>query len=393
MARADPMQRRHSGHSVVRALSDCAMSDCIARWSHASSAPSCSKRPVNRQVLTMDPASALDGPRAMPAGRVLGMRIGISGGGATVDRAVVQATEAEAAGFTSLWYPGSMFGDPLVGMALAGRATSSIEIGVAVLQTYACHPVLQATRLVSVSTAIGRGITVGIGPSHDVAIERMGLSYANAGRHTEEYMRVLAPLLRGQDVDFEGEDFRVHAAGMATPAPVSVLLGALGPRLLRVAGEIADGTILWMTNARAIETHVVPRIRAAAESAGRPDPRVVAGLPVAVHDDVDEARAAAAEQFVRYANLPNYKQSLARGGIASPAEAVIVGNEGAVTQQIARVFEAGATDVWAPPFPVGADRERSRTRTRNLLRHLAQASVFGEDARPSRRVRTSPSEV
>lgn len=255
----------------------------------------------------------------MPAGRVLGMRIGISGGGATVDRAVVQATEAEAAGFTSLWYPGSMFGDPLVGMALAGRATSSIEIGVAVLQTYACHPVLQATRLVSVSTAIGRGITVGIGPSHDVAIERMGLSYANAGRHTEEYMRVLAPLLRGQDVDFEGEDFRVHAAGMATPAPVSVLLGALGPRLLRVAGEIADGTILWMTNARAIETHVVPRIRAAAESAGRPDPRVVAGLPVAVHDDVDEARAAAAEQFVRYANLPNYKQSLARGGIAEPS--------------------------------------------------------------------------
>ena len=152
----------------------------------------------------------------------------------------------------------------------------------------------------------------------------------NAGRHTEEYMRVLAPLLRGQDVDFEGEDFRVHAAGMATPAPVSVLLGALGPRLLRVAGEIADGTILWMTNARAIESHVVPRIRAAAEIAGRPEPRIVAGLPVAVHDDVDEARAAAAEQFVRYANLPNYQQSMARGGIASPAEAVIVGNEDSV---------------------------------------------------------------
>src|SRR5207253_1419932 len=127
---------------------------------------------------------------------------------------------------------------------------------------------------------------------------------------------------------------------------------ALGPRLLRVAGESADGTILWMTNARAIETHVVARIRAAADRAGRPSPRIVAGLPVAVHDDVDEARGAAATQFAIYGQLPNYQAMLARGGIGSPAEAVVVGDEASVARQIEDVFAAGATDVWAPPFPV-----------------------------------------
>ncbi len=307
------------------------------------------------------------------------MRIGLSGGGATVDRAIDQAREAEQEGFTSLWYPGSMFGDPLVAMALAGRATSSIELGVAVLQTFGCHPLVQATRVASVTAAIGRGVTVALGPSHDIAVERLGYSYAHAGRHTEEYVRILAPLLRGEDVDFEGEDLSLHAGGIATAGPVSVLVAALGPRLLRVAGEVADGTVLWMTNARAIEAHVRPRIEGAAERAGRRPPRIVAGLPVAVHDDVDEARAAAAVQFEVYGRLPNYQRTLARGGLTAPADAVLVGDEDSVTRQIQALFAAGATDVWAPPFPVGRDRAGSRARTRALLRELAAGGVSAAD--------------
>jgi len=136
-----------------------------------------------------------------------------------------------------------------------------------------------------------------------------------------------------------------------------------------VAGERADGTILWMANARAIESHVAPRITRAA--AGRPAPRIVAGLPVAVHDDADEARAAAAEQFTVYGSLPNYQRILAHGGISSPPEAALVGNEAEVSRQVEALFAAGATDVWAAPFAVGDDHSGSRRRTRALLAELA----------------------
>ena len=283
------------------------------------------------------------------------VRIGLSAGANSAERAIEQAVEAEKAGFTSLWYPGAVSGDPLVQMALAGRATSSIELGTSVLQIYPCHPTLQATRIQSVAAAVGRPVTLGVGSSHRPAVEHLGLSYDDVGRFTEDYMKTLAGALGGPG------------------GPTPLLLAALGPRLLRVAGEVADGTILWMANARAIETHVVPRITRAAKNAGRPAPRIVAGIPVAVHDDVSEARASAAEQWSIYGTLPNYQRILAHGGITSPAEAVIVGGEDSVTAQVEALLAAGATDVWAAPFPVGGDRAASRARTRAHLIHLASA--------------------
>ncbi|MDX6234859.1 MAG: hypothetical protein QOH68_3987 [Nocardioidaceae bacterium] len=302
------------------------------------------------------------------------MKIGLSGGAATVDKMVEQATRAEADGFSSLWYASAIGGDPLAAMALAGRATSSIELGTSVLQTYTCHPALQANRAASVVAAMDRpGFTLGIGPSHKPAVEgAFGMSYDHPGRHTEEYVTILTTLLRGEGIDFDGEDLIFHVERVAkAPHPVPVLVSALGPRLLRVAGELTDGTILWMGNARAIDVHVGPRIRAAAEAAGRPAPRIVAGLPVAVHDDVAEARQAAAELFANYGTLHNYRRILDIGEADGPGDAAIVGDEAAVTAQLQALVDAGATDVWAAIFPVGADRTASRARTRSLLTVLA----------------------
>jgi alkanesulfonate monooxygenase SsuD/methylene tetrahydromethanopterin reductase-like flavin-dependent oxidoreductase (luciferase family) len=279
------------------------------------------------------------------------MRIGLSGGSGTADRAIEQAKQAESEGFSSLWFAGATGGDPLVQMALAGRATNSIELGTSVLQTYTCHPVLQASRLKAVASAIGRPATLGIGPSHQMVVERLGFSYEHVGQHIEGYLAAIEPLLAGE---------------------IPVLVAALGPILLRIAGEQADGTVLWMANAQAVSSHVAPRITRAASRSGRPAPRIVAGLPVAVHDDVEEARAAAAEQFAAYGTLPNYQRILEHGGIESPAEAAVVGDEAEVERQIVRLFDAGATDVWAAPFVVGADRSQSRNRTRALLAELAK---------------------
>src|SRR3954447_11454909 len=304
------------------------------------------------------------------------MRIGLPGGGSSVKRIVQQAIDAEADGFPSLWYASAVFGDPLVPMAIAGKATTKIELGTSVLQTYTCHPVLKANRAAATAAAMERpGFTLGIGPSHHVVIEDMfGLSYQGVGLHTEEYVDVLAPLLRGEGVDHSGRHFQVKIPAVSPlPQPVNLMLSALGTRLLRVAGESTAGTILWMGNARSIDVHVAPKINAAASAAGRPAPRIVAGLPVAVHDDVDEAREKAAKDFSNYGVLPNYRRILDIGGAAGPADAAIVGDETAVTAQIQSLFDAGATDVWAAPFPVGEDRSASRQRTRALLKELATA--------------------
>lgn len=304
-----------------------------------------------------------------------GLRIGLTGAGRDVDRIVEQARRAEADGFTSLWYAGAVAGDPLVAMALAGRATSTIEVGTSVLQTYPAHPVLMANRAISVANAIARpGFTLGVGPSHGVVVEdSYGLSYATPGRHTEEYLRVLAPLLRGEAVDYSGEEFRVHTGPpVHAEAPIGLLLAALAPRLLRAAGELADGVVLWMANAKAIDRHVAPRLRAAAEAAGRPAPRIVAGLPIAVHPDESEAREVLARQFAGYGTLPNYRRILDIGGAPSPADAAIAGDAGTVRARVQALFDAGATDFWAAPVAVGDDHAGSRARTRALLQELAE---------------------
>jgi F420-dependent oxidoreductase-like protein len=302
------------------------------------------------------------------------VRIGLTGGGTTVDKVVQQAKQAEADGFTSLWYASVVTGDPLVAMALAGRETSRIELGTAVLQTYPCHPLLQANRAVSVVDAMGRpGFTLGIGPSHEPLVRGVfGLSYDHPGRSTEEYVRILTGVLRGETVDVDGDDWSAHTDGRAAaPAhPVPVLVSALGARLLRVAGEVADGTVLWMAPARAIETHVVPKITAAASAAGRAEPRIVAGLPVAVHDDEAEARAAATATSGMYSGMANYQRILEVGGADTPADAAIVGTAGEVRAQLQSLLDAGATDIWAAVFPVGEDRRTSIRRTTDVLKEL-----------------------
>lgn len=301
------------------------------------------------------------------------MRIGLTGRPKTTVELVEQARLAEKNGFSSVWYDRSVLADPLAAIAVAGRETTTIELGTAVLQTYPCHPVLQANRAAAVAETMGRpGFTLGIGPSHEPSVNGMyGLSYEHPGRNSEEYLHILTGLLRGETVTFEGSDWTARGARVPVRQRVPVLLAALGPRLLRVAGELADGTVLFMASPRAIETHVAPRIRAAAAAAGRPEPRIVAGLPVAVHDDVDEARAATARTAVTYEDLPNFRRIMDIGGAGSPADVAALGDERTVTRRLRALVDAGATDVQVFVVPVGQDRRRSRKRTMDLLGSLA----------------------
>ncbi|BBZ63924.1 TIGR03564 family F420-dependent LLM class oxidoreductase [Mycolicibacterium monacense] len=308
------------------------------------------------------------------------MRIGLTGGGSSVDKIVAHAQRAEADGFSSLWYASAVGGDPLVAMAIAGRATSAIELGTAVLQTYPCHPLLQANRVAAAANAMGRpGLTLGLGPSHEPIVrDVLGLSYDHPVRNTREYLQIVTALLSGAEVDFDGTDWSTHSAGRmaALDHRVPVLLSALSPRMLRIAAEFADGVVLWMASASAIAGRIAPLLREAAIARGKPAPRIVAGLPVAVHDDADEARVAISATASSYERMTNYQNIIRAGGGERAADVGIVGDEGAVARQLAELIDAGATDVWAQPVAVGADRAQlsaSLNRTRGLLSEVARA--------------------
>jgi len=306
------------------------------------------------------------------------MRIGIGigeidGNPATVDSLIEQTRAAERDGFASAWFANIFGVDAMTACALAGHATARIEVGTAVVPTYPRHPLAMAQQALSVSAASRGRFALGIGLSHQIVIEGMlGMSFAKPFSHMREYMAVLGPLLREGKVSHHGSEYRVEA-NLAVPGatPPPVLIAALAPKMLGLAGAEAAGTVTWMTGPKTLAEHTIPTIRAAATKAGRPAPRVVAGLPIAVCDDASAARETAARAFQIYGMLPSYRAMLDREAAGGPADVAIVGDESAVGEQLGRLAEAGATDFLAAIFPVGKDRQASIARTRSLLVKLA----------------------
>jgi len=191
------------------------------------------------------------------------------------------------------------------------------------------------------------------------------MSYEKPARHMREYMGVLGPLLRGKPAAFKGTQYNVNASvDIPGAPPVSVLIAALGDQMLAIAGQSSDGTILWMTGTQTIESHIGPKVRAAASEAGRPEPRIVAGFPIAVTDNPDLARERIAEGLTVYGTLPSYRAMLDKEGAAGPADIAIVGNEAEVSKSLDRLRDVGVTDFDAAIFPAEEDTDR---RTLELL--------------------------
>lgn len=302
------------------------------------------------------------------------MRIGIGIGEISNDKAgidgiLAQAQRAERDGFASGWFANIFGVDAITMAALCGRVTTTLELGTAVVPTYPRHPVAMAQQALTAQAACGGRFTLGIGLSHQVVIEMMfGLSYAKSYSHMRDYLAVLAPLVRAGSVSHAGSEFRVNASVSvpgATPCPI--LVAALAPKMLALAGSVADGTVTWMTGPKTVREHIIPRISEAAAAAGRPAPRIVVGLPLAVTEDVTAAREAAGRIFQVYGGLPSYRAMLDREGADGPADVALVGDESAVGEQLQRLRDGGATDFLASPFPVGPDPAASLERTRALL--------------------------
>jgi F420-dependent oxidoreductase-like protein len=286
------------------------------------------------------------------------------------------AHAAEAAGFDSIWVPQipDEF-DALTAIVLMAQATTSIELGTAVMPIQTRHPVAMAQQALSTQAVCEGRFTLGLGPSHHWIVEDMlGLQYEKPARLVRDYIEVLNAAFAGPaPVDVENESFRIHnPLDITDISPTPILVAALAPVMLRVAGELASGTILWMADERAIGDHIVPRITKAAEEAGRPRPRVVAGLPVVLcaNDDVDAARAWANQALGHAEYSPNYERLLEQGDAREVGDLLAAGDEPTVLARLQRFRDAGATDLSFRILPMGPNREariESRRRTEAFL--------------------------
>lgn len=294
----------------------------------------------------------------------LGIFYGPSGDLHGVQGLVADAQLAAEAGFPSYWIPQMPMGlDALTALSVAGASVDKIELGTAVVPTYPRHPLVMAQQASTVTSVVGDRLALGIGLSHKVVIEKQyGLDFDKPIRHMREYLDVLVPALEQQAVSYSGDTITASSPPLLDGAPrPGIYLAALGPQMLKLAGRMGDGTITWMTGVATLAEHTRPTIDDAAEAAGRPRPRLIAGVPIACTDDVDATREFAAKAFKIYGRLPSYRAMLDREGLAGPEDFCIIGDEQAVGEQLNALIEAGADDLICSEFATNDD-DKARTR-------------------------------
>lgn len=286
----------------------------------------------------------------------------------SLDRLIDQVRRLEQRGFGLAWIDQVYDYEALSLAAVLGRETEHIALGTWVVPTYPRHPSVLAQQALTVQAASRNRLVLGIGLSHQVVIEkRLGLEFARPVRHMREYLEVLRPLLRGEAVAYDGQCFRVRMS-VAVPDAVAppVLVGALGPQMLRLSARLADGVAIWLGGAEFLERFALAHLREASAAAGRPFPRLAVGLPIAVCRDPAAARLVAARWLAQSSALPSYRAALARGGASAPEDVAIVGDEAEVRGQLARLAALGVSDFNAVCIPLPGEPD-SLERTHALL--------------------------
>jgi 5,10-methylenetetrahydromethanopterin reductase len=296
------------------------------------------------------------------------MDIAIFGSANTVDQLRDDIADAAGHGFASYWMPQIFSIDALTALAVVSRDVPDIRLGTAVVPTYPRHPMALAQQALTVSQVSGGRLDLGIGLSHKPVVEGMwGLPFDKPVRHMRDYLEVLMPLLRGEKVSYTGESVTGRGQIDVPADAPPVYIAALGEQMLRLAGEFTDGTSLWMTGATTIADHTAPVIRAAAEAAGRPAPRIIASLPVCLTGDVAAARARAAREFIVYGQLPSYRAMLDREGLGGPEDLALIGDIDTIAAGMQELFDAGATTVVANVFGESVERRETRAALATLL--------------------------
>ncbi|OZM71438.1 LLM class F420-dependent oxidoreductase [Amycolatopsis antarctica] len=282
-----------------------------------------------------------------------------------VDVLVRLAGEAAAHGLTSAWFPQLLDVDAVTVAALAGREVPGIAVGTAVVPLHPRHPLLLASLAQTAQAATGGRFALGLGAGSDALLSQAyGTPVPPFATHLREYLTALRTVVDGGELAFDGHTLRSHppfSTAVAGADPVPLLVAAMGPKAVRVTGELADGTLPFLAGPRVLADRIVPKTAEAATAAGRPDPRIIALVPVIVTSDVDGARERVAEAFALYDRIPSYQRVIAEGGYAHARELAVIGDERTVSAALRDYRDAGATEIVGTQTGLTGDADRHRT--------------------------------
>lgn len=288
------------------------------------------------------------------------MRVGLylDGAGRTLDEVIGQAQAAEAAGLDRVWASTTNGYDPLTLLGVLGRSTRHIGLGTWVVPVFSRHPAALAQAARTAQAACSGRLTLALGVSHEAVVRKqLGIDFVRPLQYMEEFLKVLDPLLQGRPVAYEGT--RIQARLALDPAPVArptLLVAALQPRMLALAGAASDGAAIWLGSRRYLAEQALPLVRQAAAAAGRPAPEVVAGLPVVVTQDRGAGLAAVARIVGPSARLPSYRAVLEAGGADRPEDVALVGPPQQLHEQLDALSALGIDELHAVVVPVPGDR-------------------------------------
>jgi len=291
----------------------------------------------------------------------VGLMVGEGSGAAPeLEKLVERGKMAEKLGLDTAWIANIAL-DAMTASAALGGMTSRIEIGTAVVPTFTRHPVAMAQQAATTQFACAGRFTLGIGLAHRFMVEDMwGLSYEKPALQMRTYLEVLEPLMRGEAVSHQNENYDVKLTPMPDGTDTHVLVAALGPLMLRIAGRLSSGTITMATGLKTLENHIVPNITAGAVEVNRVPPRIVAGFPVLLTSNKTEALDLIAEVFEVYAGVPSYRSMLDLEGVSGVADVALVGEEAELNGYLQRLESIGVTDLLVMPVEtVPGEMERT----------------------------------
>ncbi len=284
----------------------------------------------------------------------------------TLDESVARAVAAEQLGFESVWttqMPDAR--DAALVLAAYAKHTKRVKLGTGVLPIYTRHPTAMAQMAATLDELSGGRFVLGVGISHKVTVEGMwGLRLERPVEAMREYLTIVRTVLRDGGCSFEGRHFTARMAYSAPRrADLPIVISALNPRMLEVAGELADGIVLYMCTPAYVRDHIVPAVRAGRQKTGKDLEGfdIVAAVPVSLTSDRAAAHDVFRKTVARYAALPYYRKMMDASGLQEEldqdrvGERVLdelagIGDEGRVRDAVARYREAGVTLPAVGPF-------------------------------------------
>ena len=315
------------------------------------------------------------------------MRIGINGSGlvasASIDKILASARQTAEDGLSSFWLPEHPTGglDALSVLTIVGQQVPHLELGTAIIATFPRHPMVLAGQVHTLRGIIENNFTLGIGLSHEVMMAQLGIPFEKPIRHLKEYLSIIVPLLNQGKVSFTGQLISCEAEIFDRPkVSTPVVVAALGPQALAIAGSLSDGTTLSWVGPRTVKDHIKPRLAEAASKANRPTPRIIATLPICVTDDESRIRSHISKSLHNYTQMPSYRAMFEREGAEEAGELALVGSRAKVENLLHELSLAGVTDFAAAEYTTNA---LEREQTRALLREwFIGDSLLNSELRP-----------